>query len=166
MSRIQCSQRKRRNRIWNCSNLASCKSNFSLLYSTVLNRTPNMFCFVKNVLVLSDEDQIYNVSADAKTTVETDYKQARNQLGTPGGAKSFPRGAKSFWTMSNVFKLCPKHFSRGGEKFLGRASSPLRPPCASPGYGPDHKPNVGKMFRNCNATNHRWLPITYKKRSI
>jgi len=55
-----------------------------------------MFCFVQNVLVLSDEDQIYNVSADAKTTVETDYKQARNQLGTPGGAKSFPRGAKSF----------------------------------------------------------------------
>ena len=32
--------------------------------------------------------------------------QARNQLGTPGGAKSFLRGAQ-------VFKRCPTHFSRG-----------------------------------------------------
>jgi len=34
--------------------------------------------------------------------------QARNQLGTPGGAKSFLRGAK-------IFKLCPTHFSRGAK---------------------------------------------------
>jgi len=50
--------------------------------------------------------------------------QVRNQLGTPGGAKSFPRGAQIFWTMSNIFKLCPTHFSRWGENFLGG----LRPP--------------------------------------
>ena len=29
--------------------------------------------------------------------------QARNQLGTPGGTKSFPRGAQIFSTMSNTF---------------------------------------------------------------
>jgi len=39
--------------------------------------------------------------------------QASNQLGTPVGAKSFLRGAQIFWTMSNSFKLYPKHFSRG-----------------------------------------------------
>jgi len=43
--------------------------------------------------------------------------QARNQLGTPGGAKSFPRGAQLFLTMSNNFKLCSTHFSRGDKKF-------------------------------------------------
>jgi len=43
-------------------------------------------------------------------------QQALNQLGTPGGAKSFLRGAHIFWTVSNSFKLCPTHFSSGGEK--------------------------------------------------
>ena len=43
--------------------------------------------------------------------------QARNQLGTPGGAKSFPRGAQIFWTISNSFKLCLRHFP-GGRKFF------------------------------------------------
>jgi len=36
-------------------------------------------------------------------------RQARNQLGTPGGAKSFLRGAQ-------IFKLCPTHLSRGAKK--------------------------------------------------
>ena len=49
----------------------------------------------------------------------------RNQLATPGGAKSFPRGAQMFWTMSSNFKL-PTHFSRGGEKF-SRGASPRLP---------------------------------------
>jgi len=44
------------------------------------------------------------------------YLQACNQLGTPGGAKSFPRGAQIFKTMSNSFKLCPTHFSGGEAK--------------------------------------------------
>ena len=48
--------------------------------------------------------------------------QARNQLGTPGGAKSFPREAQISWTMSNIFKLCPTHFSRGEKIFLGGLS--------------------------------------------
>jgi len=43
--------------------------------------------------------------------------QARNQLGTPGGAKIFPRGTQIFSTMTNIFELCPTHFSRGGENF-------------------------------------------------
>jgi len=42
--------------------------------------------------------------------------QARNQLGTPGGAKSFLSGAK-------FFKLCPKIFSRG-RKILQGGSPP------------------------------------------
>jgi len=55
-------------------------------------------------------------------------KQARNQLGTPGGAKSFPRGAQIFWTTSNIFKLCPTHFTRGGEKFFWGRSRPYAHP--------------------------------------
>jgi len=52
-------------------------------------------------------------------------KQARNQLGTPGGAKSFLRGAHIFCTMSDIFKLYPTNFSRGGEKFSrGRLYGP------------------------------------------
>jgi len=54
--------------------------------------------------------------------------QARNQLGIPEGAKSFPTGAQIFWTMSNICKLCPTHFSRGAKNFLG-GFAPLRPPC-------------------------------------
>ena len=43
--------------------------------------------------------------------------QMRNQLGTPGGAKSFLRVAQIFWTMSNIFERCPTHIPRDGEKF-------------------------------------------------
>jgi len=42
--------------------------------------------------------------------------QARNQLRTPGGAKSFVRGVQNFWTMSYSFKLCPTHFFPEGAK--------------------------------------------------
>ena len=55
-------------------------------------------------------------------------RQARNQLGTPGGAESFPRGSQIFWTMSNIFKLCRTHFSRGGEQISRVFFLPLRPP--------------------------------------
>ena len=51
--------------------------------------------------------------------------QVRNQLRTPGGAKSFLRGAQIFWTVSNSFKLCPTNFSREGEYFSRGAFSPL-----------------------------------------
>jgi len=59
-----------------------------------------------------------------------DETQARNQLGTPGGAKSFLRGAQMFWTT-----VCPivfnhiQHIFPGGVKnFLGGYSTPwLRP---------------------------------------
>ena len=59
-------------------------------------------------------------------------KQARNQLETPGGAKSFLREAQIFQTMSNTF-------FQGGEKTFRGA-----PPCLcapTPGYGP-----VGKII--------------------
>ena len=56
-------------------------------------------------------------------------RQARIHLGTPGGVKSFARGAKIFWTMSNSFNLCPTHFSRGEKNFLGGASHPWLRAC-------------------------------------
>ena len=55
--------------------------------------------------------------------------QARNLLGTPGGAKSIFRGAQIFLTMSNNFKLCPTHFSRGDENFSKGASPPWLRAC-------------------------------------
>jgi len=42
-------------------------------------------------------------------------------------AMSFLRGAQIFWTMTNSFKLCPAHFSKGSEKFSRGDSPPLRP---------------------------------------
>jgi len=45
------------------------------------------------------------------------WRQARNQLGTPGGTKSFPRGAQ-------IFLLCPiflnyvQHIFPGGQKYF------------------------------------------------
>ena len=56
---------------------------------------------------------------------ESSSKQARNQFGTPGGAKSFVSGAQIFWTTSNSFKIYPTNFSRGDEKFSGRELRPL-----------------------------------------
>jgi len=79
------------------------------------------------------------------------FAQARNQLGTPGGAKSFLRGVqifklcpirpvtslghqgwqRLFWgaqvcqTVSNSFQLCPTDFSRGGEKVCWGSFAPL-----------------------------------------
>jgi len=44
--------------------------------------------------------------------------QARNQLGTPGVAKSFLRRAQIFLTMSNSFQLCSAHFPGGRRKIL------------------------------------------------
>ena len=52
--------------------------------------------------------------------------QARNQLGNPGGEELSERG--TFLTMSNSFKILPRHFSCGGESFSrgGFAPSWLR----------------------------------------
>ena len=43
--------------------------------------------------------------------------------------QSFLRGGQIFWTMSNSFKRCPTHFSRGGKIFSRGCFAP-------PGYGP------------------------------
>ena len=58
--------------------------------------------------------------------------QARNELETPGMAKSFLRGAQVFVTMSSSFQLCPTDFSRGDENFAGGA----KPPLGAPSYRP------------------------------
>jgi len=47
--------------------------------------------------------------------------QARNQLGTPRGAKSFLRGAQIFYTMSNIF------FQGEAKNFLGGLCPPASP---------------------------------------
>jgi len=66
---------------------------------------------------------ILSVSKTVRKSMMMD-NQARNQLGSPGGAKSFLRGALIFYTRSNSLKLCPTHFSRGGEKSLGVFAPP------------------------------------------
>jgi len=59
----------------------------------------------------------YCPPAYAHVSFETETEtQARNQLRTPGGAKSFLRGAQIFGTMSNNFKRRPIHFSWGAKK--------------------------------------------------
>jgi len=58
----------------------------------------------------------FRISSD-KSYSNLCYKQAGYQLGTPGGAKSFLSGAQMFQTLSNSFKLCPTHFSKGRRKF-------------------------------------------------
>jgi len=53
--------------------------------------------------------------------------QARNQFGTPGGAKSFLRRALIFLTTSNRFKVCMSNtFFQGVRKILQGVSPPLR----------------------------------------
>jgi len=49
-------------------------------------------------------------------------RQARNQFGTPGGAKNFLRGAQIFKTISNTF------FHGGVAKILAGGRSPPAPP--------------------------------------
>jgi len=51
-----------------------------------------------------------------KANPSDDFAQARNQLGTPGGAKSFLRGVQNFKTMSNTFQYAQQIFVGEGEK--------------------------------------------------
>ena len=62
----------------------------------------------------------------SKTCLVVRYNQARNQLGTPGGAKSCLRGVQNILAMSNSFKRCPTRFSSGSEKCCS-GGFPLRP---------------------------------------
>jgi len=65
--------------------------------------------------------------------------QARNQLGTPGVAKSFLTGAKFFKLCPIIFNYGQQIFPWGEKKFVGEASPPF-----SPGYGP-----VSNSFKEC-----------------
>ena len=89
------------------------------------------------------------------------WKQSRplTSSGTPGVAKSFPRGAQIFLTMSNSFKLCRTHFYRRAKNFLGRASPPSD-------YGHEAEylhiaAAVGVSFRNRLLTYYSgcWRPF-------
>jgi len=55
-----------------------------------------------------------------------EFTQARNQLGKPGGAKSFPKRAQIFWTMSNIFEFVQNIFPGEAENFLGDFAPWLR----------------------------------------
>jgi len=46
------------------------------------------------------------------------FNQAGNQVGTPGGAKCFLKGAQIFQTMSNAFKLMSNTFFQGRAKIF------------------------------------------------
>jgi len=54
------------------------------------------------------------------------YVQIRNQLGTSGGAKSFPRGAQIFELCPIFFNYVQHIFSQGAKNILG-GFAPLRP---------------------------------------
>jgi len=71
------------------------------------------------------------------------HDQARNQLGTPGGAKSFLRGAQIFQAMSNTF-------FEGGEKNLRGSSPTMRPS----GYGPVH--DYYSVRKSSSVSLKRW----------
>jgi len=93
--------------------------------------------------------------------------QARNQLGTSGGAKSFLRGAQNFWTVSNSFRLCPTHYSRGGEKFSTGGFTPLQPWLRSCGWLNYKILNHRKIIRKTDKNNNvlktkRMLKPKYK----
>ena len=59
------------------------------------------------------------VEDSASAILDVSGDQAGNQLGKPGVAKSFLRGAKIFQTMSSSFQLCPTDFSWGEKSFAG-----------------------------------------------
>jgi len=87
-----------------------------------LHRTDVSCNYIAHILI-SVLYSLYGVSGGIHHLA---HHQARNQLETPGVAKSFLRGAQIFQTMSNSFQLCPTDFSRGGEEFCrGRSPPPL-----------------------------------------
>jgi len=78
-------------------------------------------------------------------------KQDRNQLGTPGVAKSFLRGAEIFLTLSNIFKLCPIDFSRVGEKIFRRGRPHRATLVTVLGQSRDHEaPDTLSAVRSCS----------------
>jgi len=102
-------------------------SSFLVCARTVLRCSGNKFCAgLINSRGLREPAELWAWGGHGLILLaRVGVRQARNQPGTPGGAKSFLRGAQIFWTVSNSFKLCPTNFSRGVENFSRRASPPL-----------------------------------------
>jgi len=96
-------------------------------------------------ITISEWMSHYDYSSKKNNNPSDGFAQARNQLGKSGGAKSFLRGAQIFQTMSNNFKLCPTHLSRGAKRFAREASPPF-----PPGYGP-----VSNSFKVCPTHFYR-----------
>jgi len=85
-------------------------------------------------------------------------------LGHQEGRRVFREGPKFLnYTTSNIFELCPTHFSRGGRKFFygGGFASPAPPP----GYGTDFKAIVTKKCTSLAAIA-RHFEISYTKYTI
>ena len=57
-------------------------------------------------------------SNDLELLTDRTFRQARNQLGTPGGAKSFPRGAKFFLNYVQYFYTVSSTFFQMRRKFF------------------------------------------------
>jgi len=72
------------------------------------------------------------------------HHQARNQLGTPAAAKSFLRGARIFWTMSNSFQRYAQHIFPGEANNFARGAS--LPPAYALGYHHQSSTLVPRKF--------------------
>ena len=81
------------------------------LKNTILN-----VCSIRHEKSRSRHVNFIHIYLDPESYADINA-QARNQLGTPRGEKSFLRGAQTFYTMSKRFELCPEHFSRGSKFF-------------------------------------------------
>jgi len=69
-----------------------------------------------------------------KSNPSDGFAQARNQLGIPGGAKSFLRGAQFFYLCPIVFNFV-QHIFPGGQTFFYGDLRPLIPPIYGPAEG-------------------------------
>jgi len=121
------------------------------------------------------------------------FAQVRNQVGIPGGAKDFLRGAQIFklcpirpvtslghqgscgvlWEGSKIFKLCSivfnyaqQIFPGGAKRFAGEVSAPF-----SPGYWPVSNSfkvcptHFSRGAENCSSSLRAWFfPILVLRR--
>ena len=75
---------------------------------------------------------MHNKALISAKVTNVGYVQAHDQLGSPGGANSFPRGAQIFGLYFLFLNFVQHIFPGGGQEF----SRGLRPPCSPPEYGP------------------------------
>jgi len=109
----------------NCSSdVGSCDSFSSKLFARSISYFKS-FSLVQyafaNSLKCSSDRNLWTPLERAEMPESIAPKQARNQIGTLGGAKSFLRGAQIFKIISSSSKLYPTHFP-GDEKSFSSQS--------------------------------------------